>query len=315
MHLADGFLDAATCAGTGLAAGGAVALALRCVRRAMGDRLVPLMGMMSACVFSAQMVNFPIPGVPGTSGHLVGGVLAAVVLGPWAGVLAMTVVLVVQCLLFYDGGLTALGANALNMAVVGPLAGYAVYALVRQFARGPSGIVVGAVVAAWVSVELSAALCAVELWSSGKYPLSFVLPAMLLVHSIIGVGESLITGVVVAFLLRVRPDMIYNAPSSCGSELRWRHVAVAGLSVALIVAFFLSPLASAAPDGLEHVTGPLAGAEVASALPTPMPDYLVPGLGNIWLATSLAGVLGSLVVFALAWILARGLRRRLSESG
>ena len=87
------------------------------------------------------------------------------------------------------------------MAVVGPLAGYAVYALVRQFVRGPSGIVVGAVVAAWVAVELSAALCALELWWSGDFPLSFVLPAMLLVHSAIGVGESLITGLVVAFLL------------------------------------------------------------------------------------------------------------------
>ena len=314
MHLADGFLDAATCAGTGLAACGAVAVALRRVRRAMGDRLVPLMGVMSACIFSAQMVNFPVPGVPGTSGHLVGGVLAAVVLGPWAGVLAMTVVLIVQCLLFYDGGLTALGANTLNMAVVGPLAGYAVYALVRQFARGPSGIVVGAVSAAWVSVQLSAALCAVELWLSGDFSLSFVLPAMLLVHSAIGVGESLITGLVVTFLLRVRPDMIYDAPRSATGDLRWRHVAVAGLCVALIVAFFLSPLASAAPDGLEHVAGDLADAEVATPLPTPMPDYLVPGLGGIWLATSLAGVLGSLVVFALAWVLARGLRRHLAEA-
>lgn len=314
MHLADGFLNAATCAGTGLAAGGAVAVALRQVRRSMGDRLVPLMGVMSACIFSAQMVNFPVPGVPGTSGHLVGGVLAAVVLGPWAGVLAMTVVLIVQCLLFYDGGLTALGANALNMAVVGPLAGYAVYALARKFVRGPPGIVVGAVVAAWVAVQLSAALCALELWMSGDFPLAFVLPAMLLVHSAIGMGEALITGMVVAFLVRVRPAMIYNAPASVASGVRWQHVTAAGLLAALIVAFFLSPLASAAPDGLEHVAGDLPIADSAALLPTPMPDYLVPGLGGIWLATSLAGVLGSLVVFALAWILARGLKRHLAES-
>ena len=108
--------------------------------------------------------------------------------------------------------------------------------------------------------------------------------------------------------------MIYNPPRSVTSDLRWRHVAVAGLSVALIVAFFLSPLASAAPDGLEHVTGEPAGAEVAATLPAPMADYLIPGLGGIWLATSLAGVVGSLIVFALAWALARGLRQHLVES-
>ncbi len=315
MHLADGFLSAATCAGTGLAAGGAVAFALRRVRRAVGDRLVPLMGVMSACVFSAQMVNFPVPGVPGASGHLVGGALAAVVLGPWAAVLAMTVVLFVQCLLFYDGGLTALGANVLNMAVVGPLAGYAVYSVVRRLSRGPSGIVAGAVAAAWVSVQLSAALCAMELWWSGKFDLSTVLPAMLMVHSIIGIGESLITGMVVAFLVRARPELIYEAPSPRDQRFPWRQVIVAGLSAALVVAFFLSPLASAAPDGLEQVTGGLSGAEVARSLPAPMPDYVMPGLNGIWLATSLAGALGSLIVFVLAWVLASGLKRRLLDQG
>ena len=251
MHLFDGLLDATTCAGTGAAAGGAVAWATRHLRSEVGHRLVPLLGVMSACIFAAQMVNFPIFG--GTSGHLLGGVLAAIVLGPWAGVLAMTVVLVVQCLLFGDGGLTVLGANIVNMALGGALAGYVVYATVLRFNCRPTGHVVGAVMASWVSVELAAALCACELWWSGTYALAAVLPAMLIVHSVIGIGEALITGAVVAFLVRVRPDLLYAAHARQVDPRGRRVLAWAGIALALGIAFFLSPLASAAPDGLEHV--------------------------------------------------------------
>ena len=153
------------------------------------------------------MVNFPILG--GTSGHLLGGVLAAVVLGPWAGVLAMSVVLIVQCLLFYDGGLTALGANIVKMALAGSLGGYAVYATIVRLKPTAPMHVAAAVVASWVSVQLAAALCRyLELWWSGTYPLGAVLPAMLIVHTLIGIGEALITGSVVAFLCRVRPELL-----------------------------------------------------------------------------------------------------------
>ena len=189
MHLTDGFLNATTCAATGALAGGAIAWAVRKTRVDVGDRIVPLTGVMSACVFSAQMINFPIVG--GTSGHLLGGVLAAIVLGPWGAALAMTVVLIVQCFLFYDGGVTVLGANILNMAIVAPVCGYVVYRLVRALVRGPAGDVAGAVVAAWISVEIAAGLCALELWWSGTYTLATILPAMLVIHSFIGIGEAL----------------------------------------------------------------------------------------------------------------------------
>jgi cobalt/nickel transport system permease protein len=313
MHLLDGILNAATCAGTGALAGGAVAWAAREVRADVGNRLVPLLGVMSACVFSAQMVNFPIVG--GTSGHLLGGVLAAVVLGPWAGLLAMTVVLVVQCLLFGDGGLTALGANIVNMGLAGSLGGYAVYAMVLRLIARPSGHVVGASVASWVSVQMAAAQCAVELWWSGIYPLEVVLPAMLIVHSFIGVGEALITGAVVAFVLRVRPDLLYASPGADYQPARARSMACAGLVVALAIAFFLSPLASAAPDGLEHVVDRLGPVDSSAApLGIPLADYQVAGLAGVWLATSLAGVIGVLAVFALAWGLSRGVQARRNDS-
>ncbi len=280
MHLFDGFLNAQTCASAGVVAAGTCGWAARQVRAEIGDRVVPLMGVMSACIFSAQMVNFPI--LFGSSGHLLGGVLAAVVLGPWAGVLAMSVVLVVQCLLFYDGGLTVLGANIVNMALAGSLAGYAIYALVRRVIRSPAGDVAGAVIASWFSVQLAATLCALELWWSGTYPLAAALPALLIVHSVIGVGEALITGSVVAFLLSVKPSMLYalrhegHRPSGA-----WQWAA-AGLAVALFVAFCLSPLASAKPDGLEHVTEQL-GAIEAPATPAlvPLPDYQVTVPGRV----------------------------------
>jgi cobalt/nickel transport system permease protein len=260
------------------------------------------------------MVNFPIVG--GTSGHLLGSVLAAVVLGPWGAVLAMTVVLIVQCFLFYDGGVTVLGANLLNMAVIAPLAGYGVYRLGRAAIRGPAGDVAGAVVAAWISVQLAATTCALELWWSGTYTLATVLPAMLIIHSFIGIGEALITGAVVAFLLRVRPDLLYPARAGERSGPRAWQVAAAGLAVALAIAFFLSPLASAAPDGLEQVAQRLGEPNVPDGPPATalLADYEVAGLGGVWLATSLAGAIGALAVFALAWGLTRALRVRLTET-
>lgn len=313
MHLPDGFLSATTCAGTGVMAAGAVAWAVRQSRATVGDRLIPLMGVMSACVFAAQMVNFPI--LWGTSGHLIGGVLAAIVLGPWAGTLAMTVVLVVQCLLFYDGGVTALGANILNMAVVGTLGGYTVYALARRLAPGPRGEVIASAVAAWLAVQMAAFACAVELWWSGTYTFATVVPAMLLIHSFIGVGEALITATVVTYLLRVRPDLLYAAAEDERPTGYVRGVAVVGLAVAIGIAFFLSPLASSAPDGLEHVTESLgAVAPVEAPYVTPLADYEVAGLRGVWLATSLAGVIGVGAVFALGWGLSRGLRKPASPT-
>jgi len=170
--------------------------------------MVPLMGIMSAFIFAAQMINFPVIG--GTSVHLFGGVLAAVLLGPYAGAVILTCVLIFQCLIFQDGGLLALGANILNMAVVGTLVGYAVFYLMTKVLRDKKGLIIGAAVASWFSVVIAASLCALELAMSGLSPLRIVLPAMAGIHAVIGIGEAIITAAVLGFISKVRPDLIYG---------------------------------------------------------------------------------------------------------
>jgi cobalt/nickel transport system permease protein len=158
------------------------------------------------------MINFPIPG--GTSGHLLGGTLAGALLGPWAGSLVMTVVFIVQAVVFQDGGLTVLGANILNMGLIGTFGGYYLYRAIR-FAIGRnklSAMVVGAAVAAWVSVFVAAILCAIQLAISGTVPLGVAVTAMATWHLLIGIGEALITVAALSFIWRTRPDLFYDPP-------------------------------------------------------------------------------------------------------
>lgn len=310
MHIPDGLLSAPICVVSGTAAAGAVAYSLKRLSGALGDRLVPLMGVMAACVFAGQMVNFPVPG--GTSGHLMGGVLAAVMLGPWAATVAITLVLVVQCFLFGDGGVTALGANVLNLAVAGAMIGYLVYVPVRRAVSGIAGIVIGAVTAAWLSVILAAGLCSLEVALSGRIPLGVVLPTMLLVHSWIGIGEALITGLTLSYVVQTRPDLIYGVAASDSVPIRVGQLAGAGLVVALVVVVFLAPLASSAPDGFESVAAAegFAQLEKEGGLPALFPDYRMPGVSTLWLATSLSGAAGVAAVAGIAWALGRGVRYR-----
>ena len=167
--------------------------------------MVPLMGVMAAFIFAAQMINFPVPG--GTSGHLVGGVLAGVVLGPWAGTVVLALVLGVQCLVFQDGGLTALGANIVNMAIIGAWGGASLYDGVRKLTPRVNRLAAAAF-CAWASVVASSAACAAELALSGTSPLRIVLPAMLAVHVLIGIGEAILTAMILGFILKVRPDLV-----------------------------------------------------------------------------------------------------------
>lgn len=201
MHIPDGFLNPGVCGVTYGLSAVAVGLSLRRLRGELEERIVPLMGVMAAFVFSAQMLNFPIAG--GTSGHFLGAALLAILLGPWAGILAMTAVLVVQALVFQDGGITALGANVLNMAVVGVLSAYGLYMVFRRLLRPLAAFLAG-----WASVILAAIFCSFELSISGTSPLVVTLPAMAGVHALIGTIEGLITMTAVAFVRAVRPDLI-----------------------------------------------------------------------------------------------------------
>jgi len=212
MHIPDGFVGIPVAAATYVASGGSLAYAVRRTNKELGEKQVPLMGVMGAFIFAAQMLNFPVAG--GTSGHLIGGALATILLGPWAGMLIMTSVLVVQALIFQDGGLVALGANVLNMSVVACLVGHYIFTwLKRLLGKGMRGAVISGFVAAWTSVVAAAIVCALELAISGTSALAVVLPAMTLVHVLIGVGEGLITVAALVFLTATRRDLLQLRPS------------------------------------------------------------------------------------------------------
>jgi cobalt/nickel transport system permease protein len=207
MHIPDGFVSTGTAAATWLASAGSVGYAVRRVNQELNERQVPLMGVTAAFIFAAQMMNFTVAG--GTSGHLLGGALAAILLGPWAGMLVLTSVLAVQALLFQDGGLLALGANVFNMAVVGVLVGWVVYTTLRRLLGDRTwAMMVSGFAAAWLSVFIASLVAAAELAISGTSPWVVALPAMGLVHVLIGIGEGLITVGVLAFLQVARPDLL-----------------------------------------------------------------------------------------------------------
>jgi cobalt/nickel transport system permease protein len=311
MHIPDAVLDLRMAAATGLIAAGGLAIGIRRLRGQLRDRTTVLMGSMAAFVFAAQMVNFPIPLI-GVSGHLLGGVLAAVLLGPWAGAVVIGAVLLVQCFLFGDGGFTALGANFVNMGLIGSVVGYAIYAPIRRAIGGRRGIVVGSMAAAWFSVILASGAAAVELAGSGRGAAFLdVLGWMALVHSAIGVGEALITGMVVRFLLLTRPDLVEDADGlDDPAPVRWGRAALAGLGISVAVAIFLAPMASEQPDGLEFVglykAGFLPARPSGLEISVPIPDYAMPGLSRYRsAATAAAGAVGTLAVFGVGLVLAR----------
>jgi cobalt/nickel transport system permease protein len=263
-----------------------------------------LLGVTAAFVFAAQMVNFPIAG--GTSGHLIGGVLAGVLLGPSGAVLVMTAVLTLQCLLFADGGLLALGANIFNMGIVGGVGGYYVYrALSRAFGARAKFLAVA--VAAWCGTVMSAVATAGELSLSGVVPWSVGVLAMAGVHMVMGVGEALITTLVVLAIDRTRPEILADGPA--GLPLRGTgETAAFGFVISLGLGIFVSPIASAWPDGLEKVAGTLGFLERAvktPLAPAPIPDYAFPGIASPEWATALAGGLGTTVVFLTVFVVAR----------
>jgi len=304
MHIPDGFLSLGISLICWALAAIGVGLALWRSGKPLGERQVPLMGVLAAFIFAAQMLNFTVAG--GTSGHLLGGALAAILLGPWAGILTMTTVVATQALLFQDGGLLVMGANIVNMGIIGTLVAYGAYRGVIALAQGRrGGLFVGGFAAAWASVVVAASACAVELAFSGTSPLSVALPAMAGVHVLIGIGEGLITVGALAAVRTVRRDLLEPTGAPAGG-LRWATV---GLVLALAVTM-LAPLASPHPDGLERVAEDLGFIEAAQDAPYEIiPDYLFPGISNEPLATIAAGIVGTLIVAGAAFGVAR-LRRQ-----
>ena len=304
MHVPDGFLDASTSLATGAIAVGAVGLCLRRAEREIAETGPALAGLTAAFVFGGQMVNFPVGA--GTSGHLIGAALAAALVGPWTAVVCVTVVLLVQALLVADGGLTALGTNITLRAVVGVTVSYLVMrAVLRVLPRRERSVVPAAAIGALVSVPASA-LAFTALYAVGgavAIPIGTLAGAMVGWHLVIGVGEAVITGAVLAAVLASRPDLVYLARHSTiaapdGGRLParpGRRVLVAGGLVTLVVAGVVSLAASSSPDGLEFVSEALGFGEAGQASATagsPLADYGVAGIPNAALAAGLAGVIG-----------------------
>ncbi len=296
MHIPDGFLSGAVSILMWIVSILVVGYALKRVSKDLGERQVPLMGVLAAAIFAGQMLNFAVAG--GTSGHLMGAALATILLGPWAAVLVLTTVVGVQALIFQDGGLLALGANIFNMGVIGVAVAYMTYQTVRRFTGERRwGVFLGGFVAGWLSIEIAALAVALELAVSGTSPANVAVPAMAGIHALIGLGEGLITLGALAFIYAVRPDMLRLRPErAVGGAAVW----VIGLLLALGLAI-ASPLASSHPDGLEWVAEQKGFLDVAQgALYEIIPDYVFPGVGNETLATILAGILGTLIVFGAA---------------
>ncbi|MGW2511187.1 energy-coupling factor ABC transporter permease [Streptomyces scopuliridis] len=318
MHVPDGFIDLPVSAATGAVAAGAVAVSLRGARRELDERTAPLAGLVAAFIFAVQMLNFPV--AAGTSGHLLGGALAAILVGPYTGVLCISVVLLMQGILFADGGLTALGVNITDMAVVTTVVAYALFrALVKVLPRTRRSVTVSSFVAALASVPAAALAFTFFYWIGGTtdIPIGKVLTGMVGVHVLIGIGEAAITALTVGAVIAVRPDLVYGARGlsaplklRVGGELvdaapasgpepvaarSTRKVWATGLVTALVLAGFVSFYASASPDGLEKVAadqGIDRKTEPHHTADSPLADYGVEDVGDARISGGLAGVIG-----------------------
>ncbi len=301
-HIPDGFLTASVAAGTFAAAAALTAYAARKTRDGLDDRAAPTLGLATAAVFAAQTVNFPV--AAGTSGHLLGGTLVAVLFGPWAGFLVMTAVVIAQALIFADGGLTALGANVLNIAGMGAVVGYGIYyALTELTGAGSRRHAVAAAIATYFATVLTGAAAGFELGLSGIAPTRIALTAMVSFHALLGLAEALITGLVVFALARKRPNLLFVSETALP-----RTLVLVGLGAVACLAGLLSLIASTAPDALERVAMDLGFADAGSNWEgAPLAAYRtwLPGIAG----TVTAVVLGIALLFAGVAAMARALTR------
>ncbi|MET8585090.1 energy-coupling factor ABC transporter permease [Streptomyces collinus] len=337
MHVPDGFIDAPTSAVTAVVAAGALAVSLRGARRELDERTAPLAGLVAAFIFAVQMLNFPV--AAGTSGHLLGGALAAILVGPYTGVLCVSVVLLMQGVLFADGGLTALGVNITDMALVTTVVSYAVFrALLAVLPRRRRSVTVASFVAALVSVPAAAVAFTLMYAVGGTTDVAIgkVATAMIGVHVLIGLGEAVITALTVSAVVAVRPDLVHgarglrqrlrlrvngelvDAPAAAPVAARTsrRGLWLTGLAASLVLAGFVSFYASASPDGLEkvaHDQGIDKKAEKHASDGSPLAGYGVKDVADARLSGGLAGVIGVGVTVVAGSAVFWTVRRRRTE--
>jgi cobalt/nickel transport system permease protein len=301
-HIPDGFLSAQVMAGTAAVSAASLAVAVHRSRRYLAEREAPVLGAATAFVFAAQMLNFPLGA--GTSAHLLGGVLVGTILGPWAAMLVLFAVVLVQALLFQDGGIGTLGANTLNIAILGVGGGMLLYRwLVALFGVGLRRRVLAAAMAGFGSTVLVGLAVAIELALSGTVPLAPALVAVGGGHALMGIGEGVITGAILGMVLRARPELVTGMRDPSG---RGRALAYAVTGFALILAGAAGYVASSQPDALESAAERLGIVEVETAyLTAPFADYTSPLGGALF-----AAVVGVVVVFGVAWAIGRAVAWR-----
>lgn len=303
LHIPESFLSLTVAAACWIITALTLGAAISKTNKSLGEKQIPLMGVMAAFIFAAQMINFPIVG--GTSGHLLGGALAAIVLGPWPAMLAMTAVIGLQALLFQDGGLSVMGANILNMGLVTAAIGYGLYRSVVGRSKGVKLAVTG--FAAWLSVMASALFTSLEIWLSGNADLKLIIPVMLFFHALIGLGEALITVAALSFIMQTRPDLLGGEGELAKGGKGWIW---AGIGITLLVVL-LSPFASVDPDGLERVAIDLGFIGKAGSAPFEiLPDYTLPFFDSTPLSTVMAGLIGVVMVGVIVYLIARGMKAR-----
>ena len=311
MHAPDGYLNAGTAIATGAISVGTVGAALRQARHTLKDKQVPLAGIAAAFIFAAQMFNFPV--AAGTTGHLLGGALAAILLGPSMGAIVVTIVVVVQALAFADGGLTALGYNLLNMAIIPAFGGWAVFRFWRRMLpRTSAGVVAATALAAGLSVVFSAMAFSIQWLFGATAPIPFdtVFGAMVGVHVLIGIGEGVLSALAVTAVLAARPDLVYGAQDLDRAQLaqrkplKTRTLVVAGLLASLLFAVVVSQFAVDNPDGLEYVaeeTGFGSQSEDHALGRSIFADYATEGVGNETLSLAIAGTAGVLITLLVGY--------------
>ena len=303
MHVPDGFINAQVSAATGIISLGTLWAYIRNAKNLVADKLIALTGMMSALIFVLQMINFPI--AAGTSGHLLGGALAVIVLGPSLGVICISIVVVIQSLLFADGGLSALGVNVLNMAIITSLTGWFTITLWKKlFGESQFTLISGSVIAGLLSVVFSSIAFVLEYAIGGtvSVPLGNVLIAMISTHLLIGLGEGIITALIVSLLLRVRSDLVYvNSKKNKSNTLSTSY----GVFIALILSLTLvTPYASSSPDGLESVASDF-GFEETDGVVLLLKDYGISSINNNFVSTTLSALLGVLAIAGLGTLFFR----------
>ncbi|HUF97706.1 MAG TPA: energy-coupling factor ABC transporter permease [Ilumatobacter sp.] len=319
LHAPDGFLEPDVAIATAIIAFAAVAFTLRVTNRELSDKQVPLAGIAAAFIFAAQMFNFPV--ASGTTGHLLGGSLAAILLGPSAGALVVTVVVIVQALVFADGGLTALGYNTLNMAIIPAFGGWALFQLFRKvLPKNTSGVIGATALASGLTVVLAAVAFSLQ-WlfgASAPVPFDTVFGAMVGVHLLIGIGEAVISGLAVGAVLAARPDLVAGAADLSIAQLADRRrigaraFALGGLLTAIFFAVVVSQFAGSSPDGLERVAvdeGFIDSGRDHAFDGSLFSDYATSGIGNENVSLAVAGVCGVVLTLVVGLGLISAARR------